>query len=903
MTQAQKVWAEAAELFDALAPLPPAERQRRIQSQTVAPEVRRWLDELLQAHDSDRSLIIDRKVDALARALAPNASMLAAEEYAGQQFGPWLAEQEIGRGGMGVVLIGRRADGQFEMRVAIKLLDPDRFSGATREALSRELRLLASLDHPGIARLIDGGLREDGVPYLVMEYIDGEPLTAWSARVAPDLDARVQVLITVASAVAHCHSRLVVHGDIKPGNVLIDNTGRTRLLDFGIASRLTDSSEQASTGWCSPGYAAPERLRGAAPAIAEDVFALGALLYTLLTGAGIRRAPEQTRILAGQESSGRVLPPPPSERFIGDGRAGDARRLKGDLDAIVMRALAADAADRYPTVEALIADLEAWQQRRPVQARSAGPAYRIARWIERNRVLASALMLGSLALIGGSGLALWQADRARDSALAARSAQASAEQSAARADTVNRFLLDLFRARIPNLPPDQLPTTRQLMDQGIERARDASSGPPELRAELLTSLAEILAARRQLDEADALLDEAAALHNEEPAVEDALRLRMAVARADLARNRNMLDQVEHYTQAAIALYRELRPDDPKVLELQRNLVRTLMQREQFELAEQAALALQKELALWPDTEAIALALAGDLAIIAGSTGRHSLAVDRFERILEMKLALGHEPLSLASTEINLAELAKLQFRYDDALVLYRAVLERLAPYTEVPRSVRATAWTGLSNVARTRGDFDAAAEWMNRAAEEWIRLLDLPSIDDDFFIHYYGARLDADRGAHRASLARLDLAIQRLSAVEEGPKHRIGALMADRARTLCQLGELQAAGRALVEVSDWPGEPVRRAENEARAVCALADPAAEIDPAWVSEAHIEYAVGHSGDVSEIARLEILRARLLRAAGRAPESVPLLASAAARLDAGGVRPDHPLRAALRRLGGG
>jgi tetratricopeptide (TPR) repeat protein len=553
-------------------------------------------------------------------------------------------------------------------------------------------------------------------------------------------------------------------------------------------------------------------------------------------------------------------------------------------------------------VDALVADLEAWQQHRPVRARAGGVFYRSRRWIERNRALASALLLGSLALVGGSGVALWQADRARDSALAARAAQASAEQFAARADAVNRFLLDLFRARIPNLPPDQLPTTEQLMDRGIERARDPASGPPALRAELLTSLAEILAARSRMEDADALLGEAEALVAEDPSTYDALRLRLAVARAELARNRNQIDQAERYLHSAIALYRELRPDDPMVLSLQRDLARILMRREQFELAEQAARALQQERSQWPDTDEIALRVAGDLAVIAASTGRQELASERFEHILEMKLALGHEPLSLATTEVNLGNLARIQFRYDEAIERYGAVLERLAPYTEVPRSVRATAWTGLAHIARVRGDFSAAADWLNRAAEEWARVLDLPSIEDDFFIHYYGARLDADRGDYRAALARLETAIQRLSAVEEGPEHRIGVLMADRARTLCQLGELAAAEQALADVSDWPGEPVRRAELEARAVCALAGGAADPDPELISAAHIEHALRHSGDICEIARLELLRAELLIAAGRSAQAEALLASATVRLDAGGVRADHPLRARIRALDG-
>ncbi len=899
-------WAHAAALFDELAPLTGEQRSDRLRRETVPAEVRRWLDELLAAHDDDRSLIIDREVDVLARSLAPEAPVLAAEDYIGQRFGPWRAEDEIGRGGMGVVLAGARDDGQFDMQVAIKLLDPQRFGSATREAIRSELRMLASLEHPGIARLIDGGVRDDDVPYLVMERIEGEPITAWAERVA-DLERRVRMLIQVGHALAHCHARLVVHGDIKPANVLVDDQDRARLLDFGIASRL-GATATAPNGWCSPGYAAPERLRGAPPAIAEDVYAFGALAYSVLTGTGIRSAPEQTRLLTAGEGPdpGReealepARPDAPSTRLERLGRHREARRVRGDLDAVVLQMLAGAAADRYESVRAAIDDLEAWCARRPVRVRNGGATYRARLWTARNRGLAAAVALGTTALLGGTGVALWQADRARDSAETARIARDRAELALARADSVNRFLVDLFRARIPDLPPDQLPTTAELMERGIEKARDPSSGPPALRAELLVTLAEILAARRQLDEADALLDEAAGLveggGRSPGAIQDegALRLRLAVARADSARARNRLDDADRRLDEAIALYRASRPEDPARFELERDRGRVLMRRERFDEAEQVLLALQADLERRPGTDDLALRVAGDLAAIAGSTGRHDLALERFETLLQRKRALDHPPLSLATTEINIASLAKMQFRYDEAAARFDAVIERLAPFTEVPRAVRATALKGHADIARIRGDFEAAEAWLQRAAEEWARVLDLASVDEDFFIHYYGGRLDAERGRHASAAERTAVAIERLAAGQEGPSHRIGLLHADRARYLCRAGEFDAADRALGIAQDWPGDIVRLAENEARAVCSLLREPSAADPAWIPPGHIDHALEQSGDAAEVARLELLRAELLELNGHNDEAARLRTAATRRLDDAGAASDHPLR---------
>ncbi|HSH27462.1 MAG TPA: serine/threonine-protein kinase, partial [Wenzhouxiangella sp.] len=240
MTEQQAIWAQAASLFDELAQRPVAERERVLAKRTVPELVRRWLDELLEAHDADRSMLIDRRIDELARGLTDAGDTPAAEDLVGQRFGPWQARAALGRGGMGLVLEGERADGRFDMRVAIKLLAPETLGASAQALIEQEVRTLARLEHPGIARLVDGGVRDDGVAWLAMELVDGQPLDAWCDRREPSLERRLGLFRQVAEAVSCCHRALVAHGDIKPANILVDEQGRARLLDFGIAARMAE---------------------------------------------------------------------------------------------------------------------------------------------------------------------------------------------------------------------------------------------------------------------------------------------------------------------------------------------------------------------------------------------------------------------------------------------------------------------------------------------------------------------------------------------------------------------------------------------------------------------------------------------------------------------------------------
>ncbi len=327
----------------------------------------------------------------------------------GRRLGPYRLAREIGRGGMGVVYEATRDDAEFERRVAIKLLPAALASATLDERFRFERQVLAGLDHPNIARLFDAGSSDDGVPYLVMEYVDGEPIDAWCHTRQLTIRQRVELLLAVCPAVAHAHQNLVVHRDLKPGNILVNAQGQPKLLDFGIATLVSDQGRSVGatrTGQHSftPGYASPEQVRGERVTTASDVYSLGVLLYTILAA----RPPHALNTLTPLEAMRTICevdPPEPSRVAP----TGDQGLLRGDLDAIALKALRKDPGERYRSVFDFEADLTAWLDGRPVTAGPTTIGYRTRKFVGRHRVSVAAAAVAMLAILGGGGVAAWQA--------------------------------------------------------------------------------------------------------------------------------------------------------------------------------------------------------------------------------------------------------------------------------------------------------------------------------------------------------------------------------------------------------------------------------------------------------------------------------------------------------------
>ncbi len=440
-------WHRIEELFRTVADRPPAERDAHL-TQVCGDdeELRGEVLELL-AHEAADGFLHDPIKHAT---LAVTAE--APDDLLGRRIGPYRLTRLIGRGGMGAVYEAVRDDRQFDQRVALKLIRRGMDSDFVRTRFLRERRILAALDHPHIARLFDGGTTADGLPYFVMEFVAGEPITEYCRRRELILEAKLKLFRDVCAAVQHAHQKLVVHRDLKPSNILITpppdgkadgkadgKDGTPKLLDFGIAKLLTpDADEHPRTETAvrlmTPEYASPEQVRGGAITTATDVYALGVVLYELLAG----RRPYQFETYAPHEIERAICEteaPLPSQAAGQTLKQG--RRLAGDLDNIVMMALRKEAARRYPSVEQFSEDIRRFLAGLPITARADTFVYRTGKFVRRHRVAVAAAALVLLSLLGGI-LATTRAARQ------ARVERARAERRFAQVRTLaNTYLFDV----------------------------------------------------------------------------------------------------------------------------------------------------------------------------------------------------------------------------------------------------------------------------------------------------------------------------------------------------------------------------------------------------------------------------------------------------------------------------
>ncbi|MET0208950.1 MAG: serine/threonine-protein kinase [Burkholderiaceae bacterium] len=410
---------------------------------------------------------------------------------AGDSVGAYRLIAQIGQGGMGTVWLAERADRLMNRRVALKL--PRIVWGeAFAERLAREREILATLAHEHIARLYDAGIDAHGRPFLAMEYVEGEPLDAYLRQHALSIRERIVLLLQVMAAVSHAHARLVVHRDLKPGNILVTPDAKVKLLDFGIAKLLEGDSTlrtaltELSGRALTLDYASPEQIRGEALGTASDVYSMGVVAYEMLAGARPYRLTRATS--AELEEAIASVEPPLASESAADPRV--ARQLRGDLDSILNKALKKAAGDRYPTMDAFAHDLQRHLDGEPVEARPDGLAYRAAKFAQRHRLQVVAAAAVALALIAGTSVALWQAREARIAA-------ASARTEAVTARAVQAFIESVFNANSGNQADPKAAratTARELLDRGADRVDKELAAAPEAQLRLYELMAEMYGA-------------------------------------------------------------------------------------------------------------------------------------------------------------------------------------------------------------------------------------------------------------------------------------------------------------------------------------------------------------------------------------------------------------------------
>jgi serine/threonine protein kinase len=714
----------------------------------------------------------------------------ARDESVGDAIGPYRLSREIGTGGMGTVWLAERADGTLRRPVALKFLRAAGPRSALAERLARERDILAGLVHHGIARLYDAGVSNDGVPYLALEYIEGEHIDAYVRRNRLDTRARLQLFLQVAHAVAYAHAKLVVHRDLKPANVLVSADGQVHLLDFGIAklldadsvqeTRLTQIGGRALT----PEYASPEQIRGEPIGTASDVYSLGVMLYELLVGC---RPYEPTRSspAALEEAILEDEPLRPSDRA---GTPELRRALRGDLDAIVLKALKKQPEARYATVNAFADDVERHLSARPVLAQPDSFWYRLGKYTRRNRLAVASATAVLLAVVIGAGISVWEARVAISQRQRAEEARAFIESIFVEADPFGESGRPLGAA--------------ELLRQAKARIGALRSGGPEQRVALLNTVASSLLNLQDLDAAeDTLADaqrEARALSEVDP---QQLRTRRLLAQLHIERQQHELARRE--LDALLPLLQRAPHDNANEL-LAALLARTGLYNSTgaYELAETSAQeTLRVAAALGRQRTAEAVKAWVLLSYSNNYRRRREPASDAARRAYEMSQQIF--PKASLHPVVNEARMQYAVTLVDEddveaALDLMRAgERDAAAVFGENSRIVGQYAHKMTQYLANGGYNEESLA-----AIERAIRILGPESPPDSLgyasLLDNHGAALLALRRA--AEALPLSTRAREIVVAKMGPTHESAhVLQMHRARALAMLGKLDESSRLLAE--------------------------------------------------------------------------------------------------------
>ncbi len=722
---------------------------------------------------TERLKIVDRVADDLMAATGATA--------VGQRLGPYVLEEEVGRGGMGVVYRAVRADDAFDQTVAVKVLPGALFSAGATARFSNERRILAGLQHPNIARLLDGGSTPAGVPYVIMEYADGVPVDRFANEEGLGLEARIRLFLALCEAVHYAHRNLVVHRDLKPSNILVTSDGAPKLLDFGIAKLMEPGDEPAAplptaTRLMTPGFASPEQLLGERIGIATDVYSLGLLLYLLLAGVDARAAAvpggRGTGVSDGDPDA---TPSSPShaelirwvmeEEPVAPSVAAADPRLRGDLDTIVLEALRRDPEDRYESVRALADDLERYLAGKPIRARPPTVGYRARKFVRRNRAPLFAAAAAVLLLATQTGVFMNRLAQERD----------LARREAGRANQTLEFLTDMFRGADPFVSAQPDLSAAELLARGTSRLEEQLAAQPAVQAEILDVVGTVYENLGMLDSARAVLERSLAVREatfgpETPETAlgisrlggvflrlddvdraDSLLLRSLSIRqatlpanhADIAADIGQRAHLAHragdpaaadtlYAAAVAIMEDPAEPRDPLRATLLSNYGVLLTEMDRLEEAEttlRAALALER--GLYGDRHPQVAVTLNHLARVRYVAGDLSEALTLFQELLAWAPdVLGDEHPFVTTWRANLSAVLKDLGRNEEALEIQERVLEqRRRQYGEVSGEM-GVALNNIANLYGNLGRFDEAEAALQQALDTYRALYggDTPAV-------------------------------------------------------------------------------------------------------------------------------------------------------------------------------
>lgn len=897
-------WLELGPLFDAAFDMEGEDRELFLASIPDA-ELREGLSRMLVRAGDENPL--DAGSGPLAAALIE-----AHPGLEGSRLGAWRVDRLIGSGGMSSVFLAERDDGAYAQQAAIKILRYGVHEVAERERFIRERQILARLDHPNIARLLDGGFTEAGVPWFALEYVDGLPITQWCDQRRLDLDARLDLFDRVCAAVDYAHRNLVVHRDLKPSNILVRPDGAPRLLDFGIAKLLEeDAPDPTRTGarLLTPAYAAPEQIDGTGITTATDAYALGVLLHELLTGQRPRWREDATLVAPASIVTG------PEAKAIAQVRDSEPRalrrRLGGELEAILTRALQPDPQIRYAGAAELAHDLHNYRSGLPLSARPASRGYRLSKFARRHRL---ALAAGSgliLLLLTGLGATIWQAR--------------AAHSEAQRANAARDFVLALFQGVTPDESKGREVSARALLDRSAGRLGETLAQHPRLESELSVALAgayrqlgdygragelvqrgferaydapsrnaarieraRLLAAQGHYDEAEKDLRDALAAA---PRQEGQIRLQLA----------QVLSERGQLAEAA-TLCEEVLTGAGDDLDLQVGTLSALggiqFRQGQLDLAEASLRdSLDRQKAAHGERHTRTAAIEHDLGVVLLQKGELAPAAALFEAALATRSALlGSEHPDVADSEFNLGialrrqgDTAAAVERIESAVALQKKLLGLRHPAV-------ASGLNSLALIAMEQGRLDQAAAYFEEALEVARAAFgDTHPTVATMLNNLAGAQRGAGRygEAEASARAAIDAATAALGAdhyLTAVARLGLGVTLLERGESAAALDTLRGAHEALAKAL---GESHPDALL-ARGMLALALQADGDPEAAHAQSRAALAAGIASfpdNRYRIGRLRLMAARIAALEGDCDWALPELTLAEAELASGGTPGQH------------
>ena len=671
--------------------------------------------------------------------------------WKGRTIGPWTIVDRIADGGMGAVFRARRSDDEYEQTVAIKVT-ASRFP--SDEAVARfrtERQILANLNHPNVAKLVDGGTTEDDQPYIAMEYVDGLPIDQYCDAQSLTLNERLRLFVKICTAVDYAHRNLIVHRDLKPSNVLVDADGEPKLLDFGIAKLLgqeNNPSESQLTRFgirpMTPEYASPEQVRGETPTVATDVYALGVLLFRLLTG----RSPyATTNTSSAHEVEKAILESEPVRPSAVETHAlaDDAKKregpilqyrkfLAGDLDNIVLKALHKQQQERYPSALALAEDINRYLNLQPVHARGSDWTYLLSKFIRRNRLGVSLAVLFALSMAALSSFYTFQLKQQRD----------LAQTEADKATQVAGFMRDLFRSADPNETLGRSISADQILARGAERIDDELSDQPEIRAAMMHLIGDIYRELDVMDKAEPLLMESLRMRREllgenHPDTADTAH-QVGVMLTD----QRQFSAAETYLRQSLAIHTEnLGDSHPKALFVASDLAIALYFQNRYD---EASPIFEKAMMLRDAPEGQSeefMVVLSHYGILSRAKGEYAKSEGLLRDALRLSRDLfGDVHAQVSNNMFNLAQLLELTADYEKSENFYRESLELDRQILGEKHTYVATGKTNLARLLVQRDELDEAGKLFREAIALRREIVDgdHPDLATDYY--YYAHLLE-----------------------------------------------------------------------------------------------------------------------------------------------------------------